>query len=89
MFCSSDERFSAGEEHMENMKPHHHTATHVATSDFQTEFLSRSRLTGTYLRKQAVARLLYSHVSMLLSMLHQHVIYAIAFSAGLSGLQGD
>ena len=36
------------------------TATHVATSDFQTELFSKLLLTGTHLRKRAVAALSYS-----------------------------
>ena len=62
-----------------------HTATHVATSDFQTELLSRLLLTGTHLRKWAVAMLSYLPAS----MLYPQVIYAIAFSAGLNGIQVD
>ena len=50
--------------------PHTHTATYAATctSDFQTELVSRLLLTGTHLRKQAVATcitLSYSPPSML------------------------
>ena len=61
-----------------------HTATYVATSDFQTKLLSRLLLTGTHLRKRAVAiTLSYSPQS----TLHPQVIYAIAFSAGLNGFK--
>ena len=60
-----------------------HTVTHVATSDLQTELLSTMLLTGTHLRKRAMAMLFYSHAS----TLYPQVMYAIAFSAGLNGLQ--
>ena len=82
MLCASDERFSAGNECVEKRtsKLHPHTATHVATVDFPTELLS-----GTYLRKRAVATLSYSP----LSMLHPQVIYVIAYSAGLNGFEVD
>ena len=64
-----------------------HTATHVATSDFQTQFLSRLPLTGTHLRKEAVPRS-RAHLQVQ-CMLHRHVIYAVLFSAGLNSLQVD
>ena len=61
------------------------TQLHI-TSDFQTELVSRLLLTGTHLRKRAVAIMLsYSPPS----TLHPQVIYAIAFSAGLNRLQVD
>ena len=60
-----------------------HTATHVVTSGFQEDIISKLLLTGTHLHKRAVATLLYSPAS----TLHPQVIYAIAFSAGLNGLQ--
>ena len=62
-----------------------HTATHVGTSDFQAELLSKLLLTGTHLRKRAVATLSYSPAS----TLHPQVIYAIAFSAELNGVEVD
>ena len=64
-----------------------HTQLAIATSDFQTELISRwLLLTGTHVRKQAVVTmLLYSPPS----MLHPQVIYAIAFSAWLNGQQVD
>ena len=62
-----------------------HTATRVGTSDFQTEALSKLLLTGTHLRKGAVATLLYSHASTPLPQ----VMYALAFSAGLNGVEID
>ena len=64
-------------------KPPPHTATLIATSDFQAELLSKLLLKGTHLRKWAVGTLSYSPAS----TLHPHVIYALAFSAGLNGLQ--
>ena len=84
-FCTSEERFSAGDERVQNACSNcsPHTATYVATSDFQTELLSRSLLTGTHLQKQAVATLSYSPAS----MLHPQVISALAFSAGLNGFK--
>ena len=60
-----------------------HTATHVSTSDFQAELVSKLLLTGTHLHKRTVAPLLYSPAS----TLHPKVIYKISFSAGLNGLQ--
>ena len=64
--------------------PHTHPTTYVITCDFQTELLSRLLLTGAHLQKWARAiSLSYSP----LYTLHPRVIYAIAFSAGLSGLQ--
>ena len=53
----SDERLSAGDEDVESarFKLPPNTATHVATSDFQAELLSILLLTGTHLRKWAVA----------------------------------
>ena len=62
-----------------------HTAISVATSNFQAELLSKLLLTRTHLQKWAVTTLSYSTVS----TLHPQVIYAIAFSAGLNGLQVD
>ena len=62
-----------------------YTATHVATSNFQTELFLRLLLTGTHVQNWAVVRLLYSPVS----TLHPQVTYATAFSAGLNGLQVD
>ena len=63
-------------------RPH----TQLATNYFQTELRSRLLLTGTKLRKLAVAiTLSYSPPS----TLHPQVIYAIAFPAGLNGLQVD
>ena len=58
-----------------------HTATHVANSDFEAEISLKLPLTGTHLRKRAVATLAYSPES----TLHPQVMYmyAIAFSAGL------
>ena len=55
---------------------------HVATSDFQTQLLSRLPLTSTHLRKQAVATLSYTPTS----KLHPQVIFTITFFAGLNGL---
>ena len=73
--------------------PHAHAHTHlhtcmysVATSDFQTELLSKLLLIGTHLQKWAVAiMLLYSPPS----TLHPQVIYTITFSTGLNSLQVD
>ena len=62
-----------------------HTATHVGTSDFQAELLSKLLLTGTHLRKRVIVTLSYSPVS----TLYPQVIYAIAFSAGLNGVEVD
>ena len=64
-----------------------HTATHVhvGTSDFQAELLLKLLLTGTHLRKRAVATLSYSPAS----TLHPQVIYAIAFSTGLNSVEVD
>ena len=42
MFCTGDEHFSAGDERIENAYlSFSHTCTHIATSDFQTEFVWR------------------------------------------------
>ena len=81
----SNERFSAGDECVESalFKLPPHTATHVATCDFQAELLAKLLLTGTHIQKQGVATLSYSPAS----RLQPQVIYAIAFSAGLNGLQ--
>ena len=49
------------------------------------ELVSKLLLTGTHLRKRAVATLSYSPAS----TLHPQVIYAIAFSAGLNGVEVD
>ena len=49
-----------------------HTATHVATSDFQAALLSKLLVTGTHLQKRAVAMHSYSPVS----TLHPQVRYA-------------
>ena len=68
--------------------PPTHTYIHPCTSDFRTELISQwLLLTGTHLRKRAVA------ISDTLScspqsMLHPQVIYATSFSAGLNGLNG-
>ena len=48
-------------------------------------FSANLLLTGTHLRKWAVVSLSYS----LASTLYPQVIYAIVFSAGLSGLEVD
>ena len=61
-----------------------HTATRVGTSDFQAELLSKLLLTGTHLRKQAVATLSYSPAGT-----HPQVIYTITFPAGLNGVEVD
>ena len=62
-----------------------HTATHVATSIYQAELLSKLLLTGTYFRKRAVAMVSYSPTS----TLYPQVLYAIVFPPGLNGLQVD
>ena len=57
----SDERFRTGDKRVEcafQLPPH--TATHVATINFQAGFLSKLLFTGTHLRKRAVATLSYS-----------------------------
>ena len=79
--------FWASDEHVEKMssKFQPHITTHVATNEFQTELISRLLLTGTHLRKQAVATLSYSPAN----MLHPQDIYPIALSAGLNGPQVD
>ena len=80
----SDERFSARGEHVEGVsKLPPHAATHVVTRKFQAELISKLLITGTDVRKQAVATLLSSPAS----MLHPQDTYAIAFSAGLNGFQ--
>ena len=64
--CVSDERYIAGDERVENARSNFNpTQLHVATSDFQTELLSRLLLTGTHLRKCAVATLSNSPASTL------------------------
>ena len=73
-----DERFSGGDERVQSaLKLLAHTATRVGTSDFQAEPLLKLLLTGTHLRKRAVAALSYSPAS----TLYPQVIHAIAFSA--------
>ena len=82
LFCTSDEQFSAGDERIQNLSSNFSPPTH--TSDFKTELASRLLLTGTHLRKRALGNtLLYSPSS----TLHPQLIYAVAFSAGLNGLQ--
>ena len=90
VFCTSEEHFSAGDKCVENahsckLQPH----TQLTISNLQIEPISRwLLLTGTHLRKQAVAiMLVYSHQSMLYPQVT--CIYAIAFSAGLNGLLVD
>ena len=56
-FCASDERFSDGDEHVENAfkrqpPPHSYICSYQR---LQTELFSRFLLTGTHLRKRAVA----------------------------------
>ena len=63
-----------------NFCPTH--ATHVANSDFEGELISKLLLTGTHLLKRPYS---YSPAS----TLHPQIAYAIAFSAGLNGLQAD
>ena len=90
LFCASDERLSVGDKPMEkslsNFSPHSHThtATYVATSDFQKAYIEMIATHRYYLHKLVVAiTLSYSPVS----MLHlQVILYAIAFSAGLHRL---
>ena len=79
----SDERFGAGDEHIESaFKLPPHTTTHVATSDFQAELLSKLLFTGTHLRKRAVAMLSYSFASMLLTGTHlrKQVVATLLYS---------
>ena len=74
-FYTSDKRFSAGDECVENVR-----------SNCYQRLSNRSTLeTVTYLQKRAVATLSYSPAS----KLHPQVIYAMALSAGLNGLQVD
>ena len=79
----SDERISAGDEGVQSaFKLPPNTATHLTTSDFQTELFSKLLLTGTHLRTGRSRALVLTS-----STLHPQIIYAIAFSAGLNGLQ--
>ena len=95
MFCASaqnarfllyhsDECFSAGDERVETVRSNFHPmyATYVANSDSEAELTLKLLFTGTHLRKQ---RYSYSPAS----TLNPQVAYAIAFSAGLYGLQAD
>ena len=63
--------------------PNSGTHVHVAPIDFQAELLSKLIVTGTHLRKWAIATLSYSPAS----TPQPQVIYTIAFSTGLNGLQ--
>ena len=86
-FCSGEECFSAGNETVENVQSNF---TYTYTANYQ-------RLSNrTYL--QTIATYRYSvrilAVAMTLSysppsMLHPEVIYSIAFSAQLNGIQVD
>ena len=76
--CTNDEHFSAGDKCVECMfKLPPHTVTHVATSNFQAELHSKLLLTGTHLRKWAVAMLSYSPAS----TLHPRVISALVVNS--------
>ena len=81
----SDKCFRAGDKHVESARSNFRPtrATHVTNSDFEAKLISKLLLTGTRLRKQAVATPSYS----LARILNPQVIYATAFSAGLNGFQ--
>ena len=88
LVCASDKLFSAEDECIEIVSWKFNplsTHTLLATSEFQVELILRwLPLTSTHLWIRAVAiTLLYSRPS----TLHPQVIYAVAFSAGLSGIQ--
>ena len=75
--------YSASDERVENVCSnftHAHTATAVATSHFQTELISHPKAGGSY-------HTLILTCSLLPRTLHPQGIYAIAFFAGLNGLQ--
>ena len=77
---------NAGDKCIENAHSYFNPVQLHITSDVQTELFFRLLFTDTHLRKRAVTiTLLYSPPC----MLYPHVIYAIAFSAGLNGLQVD
>ena len=69
------------------LKPHIHTHTQLATSDFQTDLRPRwLLLTSTHLWKRAESR---SRTNLQVYATSTSYIYAIAFSARLNGLQVD
>ena len=72
-FLAGDERLVLEMNPFKLQPPFTHTATYVATSDFQTELFSKLVLTGTHLRKRVI----------------DIIFYTIEFSAGLNSLQVD
>ena len=86
--CTIGERFSAGGERFESARSNFlPTQLHVQLQyeQFASRIPLKLLLTGTHLQKRAVATVSYTPAS----MLHPQVIYTIAFSAGLNGVQLD